>query len=470
LPLDLGSLGGAGIDLWIGDIRVEAAPAGVVALATVYANVDPTSYLPQGTDLSFGWSADPTGLTVYGRPNPDDADVMASVSASLCDPSSQFDLDSMRCLTPKGDVVADYSAEPKVLGGYAVASTHTWDELGVPAAITDYLDGRTLAFHSADGTSFAEVAALDAVPPGATIELVGGDTGFLAIAQGVALSGVSGTNGPPPPATTIWRSPDGVTWTPEALTQGIGLDWTLASGTLGQGVAVVGAGPAGPVFAASPDGSTWTTTDLKSLLGDAGGREVSIEAADISSRGALVVVREQIDPITEQGGVDIPLESGHTLRLLDGTFGRAVLLDGTGAEVVAIDSIWERAESAVSSEPVTTSDVAVSDVAMSDDAIIRDAAGNEIVSVPYATIEEAYSQAWEAAGGSIGPAHLIWTADGQTWSETPLDGFLPEATGLVTTVAVGDSSVQVQVADRVSPPEVEPPEIVNRVLIAPTPA
>jgi hypothetical protein len=30
--------------------------------------------------------------------------------------------------------------------------------------------------------------------------------------------------------------------------------------------------------------------------------------------------------------------------------------------------------------------------------------------------------------------------------------------------------VQVQVADRVSPPEVVPPEIVNRVLIAPTPA
>jgi hypothetical protein len=107
---------------------------------------------------------------------------------------------------------------------------------------------------------------------------------------------------------------------------------------------------------------------------------------------------------------------------------------------------------------------------MSDTAIIRDADGNEIVSVPYATIEEAYSRAWEASGGSLGPVHLLWTGDGQTWSETPLAGFLPDITGLVTSVVVGDSSVQVQVADRVSPPEVEPPELVNRVLIAPTPA
>jgi len=465
LPLDLAALGVTGAGLWIGDIRVEAAPAGVVALATVYANVDAAPLLPEGTDLTYGFSFDQTGLTIYGRPNADDPAVMGQVSASLCDPTSQFDLPSMTCLTPEGEVVADYSAEPpELLGGYSVASTHTWDELGVPATIGDYIDGRTLAFHSADGTSFAGVATLDQLPPGSMIELVGDDGGFLAIAQGVALSGVSGTDtGPPPPATTIWRSPDGITWTPEALDQGIGLDWTLASGTLGQGVAVVGAGPAGPVFAASPDGSAWTTTDLKSLLGDGAGRELSLEAADISPRGALLVVREQIDPVAEQGGVDIPLDSGHTLRLLDATYGRAVLLDPAGAEVVAIDSIWERAEP--QAVPVATSDVS-----MSDSAIIRDANGNEIVSVPYSTIEEAYSQAWETEGGGLGPAHLLWTNDGQTWSETPLGGFLPDVTGLVTSVAVGDSSVQVQVADTVSPPEVEPPEIVNRVLIAPTPA
>jgi hypothetical protein len=463
LPLDLTTLGGAGIDLWIGEIKVEAAPAGVVALATVYANVDPASYLPEGTDLTYGFGVDPNGMTIYGRPNPDDAEVMAQISASLCDTSSQFDLDSMQCITPQGDVVVDYSAEPpEILGGYSVVSTHTWDELGVPATIGDYIDGRTLAFHSADGTSFTQVATLDDLPPGSMIELVAGDTGFLAIAQGVALSGYSGRNtaGPPPPATTIWRSPDGIAWTPQALDQGLGLDWTLASGTLRQGVAVAGAGPAGPLFAASPDGSAWTTTDLKSLLGDAAGREVSLEAADIGPRGALLVVREQIDPITEQGGVDIPLESGHTLRLLDSSYGRAVLLDSAGAELVAIDSIWEKAQP----RPVTT------DASMSDTAIIRDADGNEIVSVPYATIEEAYSQAWEASGGSLGPVHLLWTGDGQTWSETPLAGFLPDITGLVTSVVVGDSSVQVQVADRVSPPEVEPPELVNRVLIAPTPA
>jgi len=147
LPLDLTELG-PGVDLWIGHIRVEAAPAGVVAMATVYGTVDPADHLPEGTDLSYGYTTDPTGVTVYCPPSADDAAAMDEISASLCEPASRFDLDAMTCVDAAGAVVADYSGEsPEILGGYAVASTHTWDELGLPPAIADYVDGRTLAFH-----------------------------------------------------------------------------------------------------------------------------------------------------------------------------------------------------------------------------------------------------------------------------------------------------------------------------------
>ncbi len=300
IPVELGGLAELpGIDRVGANAQLEAGPAGVIALVSLYASADLETLLP-GVDASGGWTADETGLTVFGGEwggcgpttsyptvltvPPSASESSLGVAGGIASTTTSIEPDAATSTT------APAATEPEAVGPVTtvtacpqVSRQVTWTELGLGDDARQLLESPpSLVFRSTDGGStFEQVATL-------TGRRQFGHLGTLAATPtGYAIAGTTwdgnGTSG----SGFLMTSTDGVTWS-DSPTPFVGTP--LVDPITGGWFAVSeGFGEPSALYR-SADGIGWTSMPLDAIVPALGEQESLSVWAQPTESGIAVVV------------------------------------------------------------------------------------------------------------------------------------------------------------------------------------
>jgi hypothetical protein len=442
LPLALGT-DPSGVRTYLGQSVAATGPAGVVAAATTWSDVDVASLLPAGTlDDGYGTTAD--GVDVYG-PVTDPAEIQQQAcppgwTASLVpatDAGSAVEANGQKAAVPvpvavldrqlavglrpsaSGQIVSCASPDPGVEPLLApvpahVVAHHPWTELGVdPPAGARVGRSAVHLFVAADGRSFEEVAVPFA--SASDVQVLATADGYVALAQTFVGDGdAKGSQ-----TLAAWRSTDGRTWTPIAAPALTDVSSVAGAGIVDGALVVVDGG--GRILR-STDGGTWTATDLTAALGSSvpAGATVQVTVAGVGPAGVVasadVVTPPALQPITHDG-VTLTIH-GDTLTITDAATG-AVLADGVAAYAPSADGT-------VRVDPVG-----------GDIVVLDPATGAERARFGYEEIKRALvEQPWDP-----GAAVLITSTDGVHVGTTRVADLIGGASGFVSWIEVTDRAL-----------------------------
>jgi hypothetical protein len=148
----------------------------------------------------------PGGLEIYEAPEPCNVEDVTSDPA-MTDPANATEEEqaavARKAIEARG-ACAPKDEQPTVI------ATYTWDELGVPAELQQYIGGRTFAYATDDGQHFDRVP-LAGDPHGWGSTVLATDDGYRLLTS---------ESSPTSATTTVLRSADGRTWTPDSTLDG----------------------------------------------------------------------------------------------------------------------------------------------------------------------------------------------------------------------------------------------------------
>jgi hypothetical protein len=292
LPVDLRAIAAKATTVSVGTPRIAAGPRGVVAVASVNAELDLSTVLPAGVTAPNGYALSDSGVDILGPGSGCPAGSSAQPAGSPSPPTTirsgttpattPGQVQATTCYPARGGTAS--MVTPQAAQG--VVRSFTWAQLGVGGDLLQAVQGGAMAFSSTDGTTF-ERAALPDGRVGA-LDLVAGDDGFTLVGL---------TNAPGKAAAAIvLRSDDGRAWVRSAIPPVPGVPRAL--GQLDGRVSMVGVGPADPTVSVLGGGG-WSTSSLRDAL-DPGVVEkgsVSLEGAAVGPLGVVAVLSVTPDQI-----------------------------------------------------------------------------------------------------------------------------------------------------------------------------
>ncbi|MDQ2651278.1 MAG: glycoside hydrolase [Actinomycetota bacterium] len=241
-----------------------------------------------------GWEQTPDGLKVY-KPLPPCSEAGMPVSANPTDEEAE----EYRAAMQADGACRAEDKEPEVLGVY------TWDELGMPAELRQYIGGKAFTYATEDGQSFQRVEL-----PG---DVRGWGASVLAAPDGYRL--FLSENTITSATTTVLRSEDGLTWTPGGSFGGS----FSSAGMLGDrpAVAVWPFDGPGEVRVELADG-TWSVIDVLSAIDVPAGHDAWLSEAAFGPLGLAATVNSfPRDGETGQQAYLVHSKDGTTLSVLD---------------------------------------------------------------------------------------------------------------------------------------------------------
>lgn len=319
----------------LGSPRVAAQDGShVVATVVATTSTDPALYgHPEINEAGNPWTWDDTGLHVYEVPDEECSSPITVVSddAESADPVALAGVDGRACRAMTANGGPDL--------GDPVAS-YTFDQLGIDGELREHVGGRTYAYVSDDGASFAPATLPDAV--------AGLNNGFVAdvVATDDGYRMFIGNFDEASSTTTVLRSVDGHDWSVDATFDGSPGD----VGTLGGRAALSVWASAGgsTVRVQQPDGS-WTSIDLVGAVSTPDGFSTYVGSVAFGPLGlAAVVGTSNDDPEGEPSYDEAIVHStdGGTLQVVEveplvqtgGTIaGLVVTTDAIAARVISPD-------------------------------------------------------------------------------------------------------------------------------------
>lgn len=258
----------------LGPARI-AARDGDHAVATIVAvtSTDPAAFgHPEIGYERHDWTWDETGLHVYERSVGDCQSPTTSVVHTA---------DSAEGDTPDpGALLACREAAGSAAAGGAGPGRHvadfTYEELGITGELRDHVGGRTYAYVTEDGETFApaDLPELPGSASGLVSGVVSTDAGYRMVVTG---GGTQGTIGEPSGTTTVLGSDDGRSWSVLGDLPGVPGELGVLGGRAA--VSLWSFQDTSFVLQVEQADGTWTRLDLTSALGRAGGDHSSYVSA-----------------------------------------------------------------------------------------------------------------------------------------------------------------------------------------------
>lgn len=423
LPVDVGAIASKASMVGVVSPRIAAGPHGVVAIATVTAELDLARVLPAGVTAPNGWALSDTGVDILGagsdcpggtsaqpavvpavpttiRPGTAPTTVPGRTQPSICYPNGG----------------GSTMVPPQTVHG--VVRSFTWQQLGVDGDLLAAVQGRPMTFWSQDGSTFQRTSI-----PGTqlnTADVIADDDGFTLVAT-------SSTTGKEASGTVALRSTDGRSWTAAGTSPLSGI--SRAAGQVGGRIAVVGLGAGDPTVSVL-QGAAWSTASLRGALDPAvvDKSSLSLDNAGVGPLGIVAVLSVTPDPIAKAGGVTIR-SAGYTLHVVNQQWA-AIVTDASGAEVARTDSLKTADPGPLQFDPPTQS------------VVLRDGNGAELARFDARSL----SQGTSPSVKPVQPDHYVaFSRDGTTWSAQPLADLAGVTVGSVGNVMVTGTSVIVTV-------------------------
>ena len=301
-----------------------------VAVVNVSTVIQPHLYRADIPEES-GWEQVPGGLTVYEPSAPCSVEGLDGDPANLTD-AEAADLKDAAIAARGGCEAAD--SDPKVLG------TFTWDELGMPAELQPYVNGKVFAYAADDGQHFERVE----VPA----DLRGWGSKVIATSDGYRLFSSEST--PTSATTSVLRSADGHTWTSDGTLDG----GFSSAGLLGHrpAVALWTFDGHGEVQVQQADGS-WTPIDVLSAVDAPAGDDLWLGEVAFGPLGMAATVTSSAKDATSMHSYLVHSADGSTLSVLDLADYFDRIDGGTMGVTVSADAITVRAVHDPDGDPST---------------------------------------------------------------------------------------------------------------------
>ena len=278
-----------------------------VASLTVSANIDPTQYrsdIPENA----GWETTDTGVKIF-EPMEDCSTELPAIPA---DPTSE----EMEKFEEEATAIRMAGSCAPKEGSPEVIASYTWDELGVPAELQEYIGGETFAYVTDDGATFERVDVPSESSGWTSSKVIRATDGYLLF---IASSDQDSAT------TAVLSSADGHSWT-EGIVLAGGLN---NAGLLGDraAVSVWIVDGTSDVQVQQADG-TWTSLELSSAIEPPAGYDAYVGEVAFGPLGvAATVTSSPRDGNGPAHGYLVHSTDGVTLSVLDLA---DYLDDGTG--------------------------------------------------------------------------------------------------------------------------------------------